>query len=67
MKNLKQLIRLKSDKSGDEIITYLKEQFENYAQEVQIVKNKENNDKSLLVGINTSLVGAWPHRACRTH
>ena len=67
MENLKRLVEIDSSQNGDEIIDYLKNRFEKIAQEVLIVKNKETDSKSLLVGINTPLRDVWPHHACRTH
>lgn len=67
MKNLKELVEIDSSQTGDEIIDYLKNRFEKIAQEVLIVKNKENDSKSLLVGINSPLRDACPHRFSRTH
>lgn len=55
MKNLKELVKIQSDKNGDEIIQYLKQRFEEVAEQVIIVKNKENDVKSILVGVNTKL------------
>ena len=43
MENLKQLVAIKSDKNGDEIIQYLNMRFTQLAQEIKIIKNKENN------------------------
>ena len=60
MKNLKELVAINSSESGDEIINYLKQKFSQNVQEIQIVKNKENNNKSILVGINTPLKSCYP-------
>lgn len=68
MKNLKELIAIESYKDKDSIIKYLEERLKNQVTEIKIVKNKENDDKSILIGINTQLQNAWqPHRAIRTH
>jgi hypothetical protein len=67
MENLKQLVAIKSDKNGDEIIQYLNMRFTQLAQEIKIIKNKENNNKSILIGLNTPLDCVWPHCACRAH
>ena len=55
MENLKELVAINSSENGEEIIEYLKQRFLEQAKEVQIVKNKENENKSILVGINTPL------------
>ena len=60
MKNLKELVAINSSESGDEIINYLKQKFSQNVQEIQIVKNKENENKSILVGINTPLKACYP-------
>ena len=67
MNNLKQLVKIKSDDNKEEIIKYIEDRFKNLANEILIVKNKENEDKSILIGLNTQLAGVNPHRAIRTH
>ena len=53
--NLRELINIPSNENCDEIIKYLKNKFEEKAEEVIVVKNRENDDKSIIVGINTKL------------
>jgi len=68
MKNLKDLIAIESYKDKDSIINYLKEKLKNTVSEIKIITNKENNNKSLLIGINSTLQNAWrPHCSFRTH
>ena len=67
MKNLRELIKLKSDYNGDEIINYLKNKFKNIAEDIAVIQNDENDCKSLLVGLNTPLERVWPHNSCRAH
>lgn len=67
MENLKKLIAIQSDENGDKITEYLESRFKNIAKEIKIIKNKENSNKSILIGLNTPLECVWPHRTCRTH
>lgn len=67
MENLKELVKIKSDQCGDEIIEYLKEKLQNKVKEIKIVENKQVQKKSILIGVNTNLNGVCPHRAFRTH
>lgn len=60
MKNLKELVAINSSESGEEIIDYLEKRFRKIATQVMVVKNKENNNKSILVGINTPLFDVQP-------
>lgn len=67
MENLKELVKIKSDQCGDEIIEYLKEKLQSKAMEIKIVENKQDQKKSILIGVNTSLNDVCPHRAFRAH
>ena len=67
MKNLRELVKIKSDDSKEEIIKYIKEKFKDVSEEILIVKNEQDNNKSILIGINTTLAGVNPHRIVRTH
>lgn len=67
MKNLKELVSIDSSKDEEEIINYLQTRFEDEGCNVEIIKNVENNKKSILVGINTPLVDVCPHCSFRAH
>ena len=58
--NLRELVKIPSNENCDEIIKYLKNKFEEKAEEILILKNKENDDKSIIVGINTKLKDVEP-------
>lgn len=60
MKNLKELIAINSFENKDAIIEYLKRKFQPFAIEVIVLKNKEDDDKSLIVGLNTKLKDVQP-------
>ncbi len=60
LENLKELVSINSYKNGDEIIRYLKTRFALVAEEIKIIKNKENDDKSIIIGINTKLKDIEP-------
>lgn len=55
MENLKNLIKINSYENKDEIINYLNNYFKGKVQEINIVKNKENTNKSIIIGLNTKL------------
>jgi len=59
MNNLKELISIESYKDKETIISYLQNKLENKVKEIEIIKNKENDDKSILIGINTLLKDAY--------
>lgn len=67
MENLKELVKIKSDQCGDEIIEYLKEKLQSKVKEIKIIENKQDQKKSILIGVNTNLNGVCPHCAFRTH
>ena len=67
MENLKELVKIKSDQCGDEIIEYLKEKLQSKVKEIKIIENKQDQKKSILIGVNTNLNDVCPHRAFRTH
>lgn len=54
LENLKKLVAINSYEN-DEIIDFLVKEFESKVEEILVVKNKENDNRSLLVGINTKL------------
>lgn len=58
--NLKELVEINSFENGDEIIAYLQNKFQPISKEIKIIKNKENNNKSIVVGINTKLKDIEP-------
>lgn len=60
LKYLKELVAINSYNNDDKIIEYLKKKFEPYSKEIKIIKNEENNNKSILVGINTELKDIEP-------
>ena len=60
LENLKELIEINSYENKEKIIEYLKNKFSLICEEIIIVKNKENNNKSILVGINTKLKDIEP-------
>lgn len=68
MNNLRELISIESYKNKNKIIEYLQEKLKNIVKEIKVIKNRENDNKSILIGINTSLNNAWrPHPTIRTH
>lgn len=60
LENLKDLVAINSYDNGDIIIKYLKDKFSSFSEEIIIVENKENNNKSIIVGINTKLKDVEP-------
>lgn len=58
--NLKELVAINSYSNGDEIIEYIKKRFSSISEEIMVIKNKENNNKSILVGVNTKLKDIEP-------
>lgn len=60
MNHLKKLVSIKSDENGEEIINYLYEYFQGKVEDIKILKNEENEFKSLLIGFNTKLENCSP-------
>lgn len=60
MKNLKNLVKINSYENKDEIINYLKDYLSDKVDEIKIINNKQNNDKSIIIGINTKLKDIKP-------
>jgi acetylornithine deacetylase len=60
LENLKDLVSINSYESKNEIIGYLKNKFFKMCEEVLVVDNKENTDKSLIIGVNTKLKNIEP-------
>ncbi len=60
LENLKELVAINSYDNGDNIIEYLKNKFLRESEEIKIIKNKENENKSLIVGLNTKLKDIEP-------
>ena len=60
LENLKELVAINSYDNGDKIIEYLKNIFAFFSEEIIVVKNRENNNKSLIVGLNTKLKDVEP-------
>jgi acetylornithine deacetylase len=60
MENLKSLIQINSYENKDEIIEYLKDYFSDKVSDIKIIKNNENNNKNIIIGINTQLNNICP-------
>ncbi len=60
MENLKKLIEIKSNQNGDEIVDYLIKNLTGKVKDIKVIKNKTNEDKSLLIGFNTELKNCSP-------
>ena len=60
LENLKELVAINSFENGERIIEYLKNKFSLFSEEILILKNKENNNKSLIIGLNTKLKDVEP-------
>lgn len=60
LENLKDLVAIKSYENSDGIIEYLFKRFSPLSEEIKIIKNKQNYNKSLLVGLNTKLKDIEP-------
>ena len=60
LENLKELVSINSYSNKDEIIEYLKNKFSPFCKEIKIIKNKENENKSILIGLNTQLKDVEP-------
>lgn len=58
--NLKELVAINSYSNKDEIIEYLRNKFEPFCKEIKIIKNKENQNKSIIIGLNTQLKNIEP-------
>ena len=67
MKNLEELVKVKSDSNKQEIVEFIQNKFGPISKEILIVENKENQDKSIIIGLNTYLAGCEPHCVIRTH
>lgn len=59
LKILSDLIKIKSYKSEEDIVNYIKEIFRDCSEEIRIVK-ADNGRKNVLVGLNTKLNGVEP-------
>ena len=57
---LKELISINSFENGDKIIDYLSKQFSQFSEEILVIKNKENDNKSIIIGLNTKLKNIEP-------
>lgn len=55
MKNLEKLISIESYNNKEQIVNFVVDQFRDNIKDYKIIKNKENDDKSILIGINTQL------------
>ena len=60
MQNLKKLVSIASNTDKEEIINFVAQELESKAKEIQIIKNKENNNKSIIFGIITNLKDCAP-------
>ena len=60
LKNLKELVAINSYENDNDIINYLQEKFAKFSKEIKIIKNKENENKSILIGLNTKLKDVEP-------
>ena len=65
MKNLKNLVSIRSDYSCDQIIEFLKNELQSKVKDLQIFE--ENGVKVFIAGINTKLFGVCPHPFFRTY
>ena len=59
LENLKKLVAINSYEN-DNIIDFLEKEFKPNVEEVLVVKNKQNNKRNLIVGINTKLNNVEP-------
>ena len=60
LENLKELVKINSYENKYKIIEYLKNRFKFNSEEIKIIKNKENDNESILIGINTKLKDIEP-------
>lgn len=60
LENLKELVKINSYENKYTIIEYLKNRFKLNCEEIKNVKNKENDNESILIGINTRLKDIEP-------
>lgn len=60
LNNLKNLVAINSFQDKDIIIDFLVQSFKSYADEILILQNKENLNKSIIVGLNTKLKDIEP-------
>ena len=67
MKNLLELVRIKSNQDEKEMIEFLKLKLKDKVEEIKILENKQDKKKSILVGVNTTLKDVCPHCAIWTH
>lgn len=58
--NLKELVAIDSCSNNDEIVNYLLKRFSSNSKEIKIIKNKENEKKSVVIGLNTNLKDVEP-------
>lgn len=60
LENLKELVAINSYEDCNEIIDYLQKKFLPFSKEIKLIKNKENDKKSILIGLNTKLKNIEP-------
>lgn len=60
LENLKELVAINSYKNGDKIIEYLKNKFLPFSEDIIVTKNIENENKSIIIGLNTKLKDVEP-------
>ena len=60
LENLKELVAIDSYTNGDKIIDFLEKRLQYISEEIIVLKNKENESKSLIVGLNTKLKDVKP-------
>ena len=60
LENLRELVAINSYENSDRIIGYLNKKFSPISEDVIIIKNKENDNKSIVVGLNTKLRDVEP-------
>jgi len=60
LENLKELVAINSFENNNDIVEYLQKKFSPFSKEIKIVKNIENDNKSILIGLNTKLTDVEP-------
>lgn len=60
LEKLKELVGINSFEKGDKIIDYLSRKFSQFSDEILVLKNKENDNKSIIIGLNTKLKNIEP-------
>lgn len=60
LENLKELVAINSYENSDKIIEYLKNKFSSFSEDILILENKEDENKSIVIGINTKLKSIEP-------